>query len=503
MEVQLPQDWHQGLKKGQAIVGEICLGATEALAQPLAEAALKSRRQGAFFFLENQSPLAKDTRFALMAAEPRFSFLARGRRGVWHGGGITHELNEAPEDAFEKLGKAYRSCGVLESSAGLSPMLGWLSYEAGSRYERLPVPRPDPLGMPDWYMMLPGEWAWLDPIRQQWRFRLLLADRLFYFRIQESLGLQGRPLGDFPIPDPAQMLEDWKERIFQRLEEARRIASVPLPVAQRDLKITDNLEESRFCAAVAKAKQYIASGDVFQVNLSHRQSADYQGQAWPLFRRLSQINPSPEACFADLGSYQIVSASPERLFMQEGSHVETHPIAGTLPGGDAAENLKLSEKNQAEHIMTVDIERNDLSRVCRAGSVQVRGLMELESYSHLHHLVSRVEGELKDGCELPDLFRAGFPGGSITGAPKIRCMEIIAELEGERRGLYTGSLGYWDPIHRKSDFNILIRTIFLGQGRAVWQVGAGIVADSEPIQEWEETLHKAAALKLALETASG
>jgi anthranilate/para-aminobenzoate synthase component I len=500
MEAELPQDWQQALKRGQGVVAEIRLGASSAQPQALAGAWLEQRKQGAFFFLEDQAAADVGKRFSLMAGEPLFSFLARGRRGVWHGGGSTQELNEAPEQAFESLGKAFRNCGALESLPGLCPLLGWLSYEAGARYERLPLPRQEPLGMPDWHMMLPREWAWLDLERKEWRFRLLLADRPFFHRIQDALGILGRKDCEALPTDLPRMVESWEQGVHRLVEGAKASVSPPENPARRPLKLSDSLDQVAFCAAVAKARDYIASGDVFQVNLSHRQSAPYAGHAWPLFRRLSQVNPSPQACFADLGSYQIISASPERLFLQDGDHVETHPIAGTLGSQQAAQELKQSAKDRAEHVMTVDIERNDLSRVCRPGSVRVKGLMELESYSHLHHLVSRVEGTLKEGLDLPDLFRAAFPGGSITGAPKIRCMEIIAELEGERRGLYTGALGYWDPIHRRADFNILIRTIFLSQGRAVWQVGAGIVADSDPELEWQETLHKAAALKLALES---
>jgi anthranilate/para-aminobenzoate synthase component I len=354
--------------------------------------------------------------------------------------------------------------------------------------------------------MLPGEWAWFDPARQAWRFRLLLADRLFYLRIQERLGLHPGLAGEFPMVQPEKIVQAWEARVHARVKRALEHAGPPPSAAPRALKVREGMGKQAFCGAVESARRYIAAGDVFQVNLSHRQGADYPGSAWPLYRRLSQINPSPHACYADLGAYQVVSASPERLFSQDGDRVETHPIAGTLPrgaegGAGEAAGLLLSEKDRAEHVMTVDIERNDLARVCRPGSVKVSRLMGLETYSHLHHLVSKVEGKLREGMELPDLFKAGFPGGSITGAPKIRCMEIVAELEGERRGLYTGSLGYWDPVHRLADFNILIRTLWLCRGRAVWSVGAGIVADSDPEKEWEETLQKAAALKLALETA--
>lgn len=500
LQVQLPQDWQEALRRGQAVAAEITAEGASAGAQELAEAMLQQRQDAAFFFLETQAAEGGG-RFSLMAGEPLFSFLARGRRGVWHGAGMTRDLNEAPEDSFESLGRAFRRCGVAEAREGLSPFLGWLSYEAGARFERLPLPKPDPLGMPDWYLMLPGKLAWLDPELGQWRFRLLLAETAFYVRIQESLGLPTRGSGERPAGRVEESIGLWKAQVAELLASARSTPATQAPKEARSLQPSDNMGQEAFCSAVSRARGYISDGDVFQVNLSHRQSAPYKGRAWPLFRRLSQINPSPYACFAELGSYQIISASPERLFSQDGDHVETHPIAGTMPRDRAPEELRISEKDMAEHVMTVDIERNDLGRVCEPGSVKVRDLMALETYSHLHHLVSRVEGGLRQGCDLPDLFRAAFPGGSVTGAPKIRCMEIIAELEGERRGLYTGSLGYWDPVHRKADFNILIRTLLLGHGKALWQVGAGIVADSDPQKEWEETQTKAAALKLALETA--
>jgi anthranilate/para-aminobenzoate synthase component I len=510
----LPPDWQQALRHGRGVVAEIKVRAPHDSPQRfalLAEAAHKdSVRRDSFFFLESQGERPGDRRLSLIAGEPLFSFLARGQRAVWSAGGVTRDLALPPDQAFEVLGRTLAKAGIAEATPGLSPFLGWLSYEAGYCYENLKLPKSDPLGLPDWYLMLPGDWAWFDPDQDAWRFRLLLADSLFYLRFEDALGLGHSPESDYPLSRPEKILEQWEARCRRRLEKALReggVGSAPPPLeTPRSLEIRDDRTRDSFGGMVKKAKQYIAAGDVFQVNLSHRLSTPYQGRPWSLFRRLSQINPSPYAAFADLGPYQILSSSPERLFMQDGRKIETHPIAGTMPRQAAAEAeaagfLRLSEKDRAEHVMTVDIERNDFSRVCEAGSVRVSRLMDLETYSHVIHLVSRVDGRLKEGFDLADLFRAAFPGGSITGAPKIRCMELIAELEGSRRGVYTGSLGYWDPLHQKADFNILIRTLLLGQGRAWWQVGAGIVADSDPDKEWEETLQKGAALKLALESA--
>lgn len=482
--------------KAAGSLAEFALGAAEVTAQALAESWLgEEGKREAFFLLETQGLSPDKKRFSLLAGKPLFSFLGRGRRSVLSIAGHTWELEKPPEEVFELLGRGMKAAFPGEEREGLFPLLGWLSYEAGARYERLPLAAPDALGLPDWYFMLPEEWAWLDEEAQQWRFRQFSPSREFFSIALGALGLFGS------LEHAGQGADAWMAKLKKRLEKARALDPAPQATPPRKLAVAESLGKEGFCQAVLKAKARIKEGEVYQVNLSHRQQADYRGRAWPLFRRLSQINPSPCAAFADLGPYQVVCGSPEKLFSQRGAKVETHPIAGTMARAQSVTQLKLSEKDQAEHVMTVDIERNDLGRVCQAGSVLVDGLMSVESYSHVHHLVSKVKGDLLPGLDLPDLFRAGFPGGSITGAPKIRCMEIIAELEKERRGLYTGALGYWDPVHQRADFNIVIRTLFLYQGRAHWQVGSGIVADSVPEKEWEETLAKAAALKQALETA--
>ncbi|MES2201637.1 MAG: anthranilate synthase component I family protein [candidate division FCPU426 bacterium] len=500
--VVLPGDWHESLRRGIGVVAEIRASAHGFSAQGLAEATLspKGSHPGAFFFLESQGDLGSK-RISLMAGDPLFSFLARGNRGVWHSGGLARDLESAPDQVFATLGRVFGAQGVSENEPGLTPLMGWLSYEAGAAFDRQPVSGEDPVGLPDWYLMLPGEWCWFDPEMDVWRFRLSLAGSAFYKKYERALGLKGSEEGDFPLLRVEEMIEEWRGNVAKRLDRAVHNDSQPSALARpRRLEVTDSSDRKRYCETVQRAKEYIAAGDIFQVNLSHRLSAPYSGKAWDLYRRLGQINPSPFAAFADLGSYQIVSASPERLFLQDGDRVETHPIAGTIPRSAASAGHSISEKERAEHVMTVDIERNDLSRVCEPGSVKVENLMKLESASHVHHLVSRVEGRLRDGKDLADLFRAAFPGGSVTGAPKVRCMQVIAELEKGRRGVYTGSLGFWDPIHKKAGFNMLIRTILLCRGRAWWQVGGGIVADSDPDLEWEETMQKGAALRLALET---
>jgi anthranilate synthase component 1 len=261
-------------------------------------------------------------------------------------------------------------------------------------------------------------------------------------------------------------------------------------------------EAERFLSGVERIKRYIVDGDVFQVNLSRRWSGGLDPAVTDaeIYRRLRRSNPAPFAALARVGETTIISSSPERLFSVTGNRIETRPIAGTHPRGpDPASDAGLSRrllahpKERAEHIMLIDLERNDLGRVCRPGSVQVSELMTLESYAHVHHLVSNIIGHLDERATLGGIIRAVFPGGTITGCPKIRCMEIIGELEQRARGAYTGSLGYLDG-SGNMDFNILIRTLVRHADRISLRAGAGIVADSDPARELAETRAKARGL---------
>jgi anthranilate synthase component 1/para-aminobenzoate synthetase component 1 len=272
------------------------------------------------------------------------------------------------------------------------------------------------------------------------------------------------------------------------------------------IKMTSNLTRKDYVGMVRQCKEYISSGDIFQANLSQRLSVSIKDiDPLNLYRVLREVNPSPFSAFIDTGDMQIVSSSPERLARLGNGMVETRPIAGTRPRGRnqlenriLAEELLASDKERAEHIMLVDLERNDIGRVCRYGSIRVDEFMVLESYSHVTHIVSNVTGELVPGKDVFDIIKAVFPGGTITGVPKIRCMEIIDELEPTARGPYTGSLGYLS-YSGDMDLNIIIRTFIIKDGWAHVQVGAGIVADSDPEKEYRETLYKAEALLKTLE----
>ena len=273
------------------------------------------------------------------------------------------------------------------------------------------------------------------------------------------------------------------------------------------VSLRSNTTQQAFETAVNLAKDYIAAGDIFQVVLSQRFETEIEADPFTVYRALRYVNPSPYMYFMRLGGVSIVGSSPEMLVRVEGRHAETHPIAGTRPRGaneeeDAAlaEELIKDEKERAEHVMLVDLGRNDLGRVSVYGSVQVSQYMALERYSHVMHLVSRVVGELNEENDRLDALVACFPAGTVSGAPKIRAMEIIEELESTARGIYAGAVGYVD-FAGNLDCCITIRTIVLKGGRAYVQAGAGIVADSDPTTEYHETRAKALALIKALEMA--
>jgi anthranilate synthase component I len=275
------------------------------------------------------------------------------------------------------------------------------------------------------------------------------------------------------------------------------------------IRLVSNMPQEQYEAIVKKAKEHIAAGDIYQVVLSQRFEAEVGVDAFTVYRALRHVNPSPYMFFIRMGDRSIVGSSPEMLVRVEGRHAITHPIAGTRPRGKSeeedvrlGEELKRNEKERAEHIMLVDLGRNDIGRVCDYGTVRVPTFMTLERYSHVMHLVSVVEGQLAEGRDRLDALVSCFPAGTVSGAPKVRAMQIINDLEPTRRGLYAGAVGYLD-FAGNLDFCIAIRSILLEGGKAYIQAGAGIVADSNPTAEYEETRDKARAMIRALELAQG
>jgi para-aminobenzoate synthetase component 1 len=265
-----------------------------------------------------------------------------------------------------------------------------------------------------------------------------------------------------------------------------------------------NFTRQGYLAAVEKARQYIIAGDIFEVNLSQRYTAEFHGDPFRLYLKLREINPAPFAAYLNFPEVKVISASPERFLRLQGDLVETRPINGTIRRGrtpqedrENAQWLLNSEKNRAENIMIVDLERNDLGRVCRYGSVKVTELAVLETFPTVFHLTSTVTGRLRENTGRADLLKATFPGGSITGAPKVRSMAIIDELEPTRRSVYTGSLGYFS-FDGDLDLNIVIRTFLVKDKKAYFQLGGAVVYDSDPQAEYQETLDKGRALFQAL-----
>jgi para-aminobenzoate synthetase component I len=359
--------------------------------------------------------------------------------------------------------------------------LGWLGYDLAREIERLPALNPDPLPFPVAFWYEPENFAILDLQEQKLWLAASQIDRL-----------------------------DWLEAQLERSPASLSIArETGIP-----LKLDFCTSQTEYEAAVRQAKKYIQAGDIFQTNLSLRFSTATTADSWSIYRALRQINPSPMSSYWQTPWGDMISSSPERLVQLQGNYAQTRPIAGTRSRGitqiqdrQLATELLANSKERAEHIMLVDLERNDLGKVCNFGSVKVNELFKLEFYSHVMHLVSNVEGILRSDRDPIDLIQALFPGGTITGCPKVRCMEIIEELEPLRRNLFYGSCGYID---RKGDLdlNISIRTLLYTPHstpgiNSVWgQVGAGIVADSNPESEWHESLSKAKAQLKAIEIAN-
>jgi len=349
----------------------------------------------------------------------------------------------------------------------------------------------------------------------------------FYDHVVAFDHMEGRAylvVNGFPDLDEGQRLNRSRLRMAELRE--RYSSSPPVPgggyhaqggrptaspisndVEDEGIALRSDFTREEYLEAVDRVREYIAAGDVFQVNLSQRFVADLQVSAYDLYRRLRVVNPAPFSSYLDLPEVVVVSASPERFLRRRGDLVETRPIKGTRPRGrDAVEDERLarellaSEKDRAENVMIVDLERNDLGRVCRYGTVQVTELAVLETFPTVHHLTSTITGTLPGGTKNADLLKAMFPGGSITGAPKVRAMEIIDELEKARRGVFAGSIGYLG-FNGDLDINIAIRTFIIKDGKAYFQVGGGVTYSSDPEAEYVETLDKARGLIRALQLA--
>ncbi|MDF9639082.1 aminodeoxychorismate synthase component I [Bacillus cereus] len=357
--------------------------------------------------------------------------------------------------------------------------IGYFSYDCIRYIEKLPSFAEDDIDIPD-------------------IFFLLFDDVFVYDQKEQVLWVITHYVDKYE--EAKERLNEWKSLWMTKAPEV----TVPFESPEKKSEAVA-FTEAGFMKAVECIQEYIGAGDVFQVNLSTRQERTLQTHPLEIYTSLREINPSPYMGYLELGDFQIVSGSPELLIKKQGTEVSTRPIAGTRSrGADEQEDEELArelienEKERAEHVMLVDLERNDLGRVCKYGTVEVDEFMVIEKYSHVMHIVSNVRGEVEEDKDAFDLVKAVFPGGTITGAPKIRTMEIIEELEPVRRGIYTGSIG-WIGYSGDTELNIVIRTLLAKDGKAHVQAGAGIVIDSNPENEYKESLKKAIALWRAKE----
>ena len=446
----------------------------------------------------------------------RYTFFGLAPTSVIRGKGNLAEttdgmkLEGAPLSVLKQWMAPYQAPSVDKAPKFIGGCVGYLSYDIVRSLERLPLSAEDDLGLPDYVFMRTDEVWVLDHEAQELYCAVHVpwnpgdaADKLdaLYLVAQERV---------------QQMKQLWDTLAASNREEDQETRSRRLAMFQEEgqavLHGSGTLEgmetvfpRADFEQAVRRIQQYIGQGDVFQVNLSLRQSMAVDSTPEQLYEWLRLVNPSPYMGLLRFPDFQIVSASPELLVKLERGRVSTRPIAGTRRRGRTEEEdlrmeeeLRTNEKERAEHIMLVDLERNDLGRISRYGSVHVSELMVIERYSHVMHLVSEVEGELAAGKDAYDVLAATFPGGTITGAPKVRTMEIIEELEPVRRGPYTGSFG-WIDYNGNMEFNIIIRTVTLKDAKAHIQTGAGIVIDSVPEREYAECLNKAKAMCKAIQ----
>ena len=435
------------------------------------------------FFLDSALTGERQGRYSYLGYRPRALFTATGNTVTIEGAGDPCRLRGNPFDALGRWLDNFRLTATAETPVPFTGgAVGYIGYDAGRQLERLPQLSADDLGMPD--------------------IRLGIYDPIFAW---DHITHRGWIIATgFPetveTPRPAlagKRVAEFKARMSRKPGTEER-PTPPVPV------ITSNFTREEYMAAVERARQHIAAGDIFEVNLSQRFTAETSLPSSVIYERLRADNPAPFAAYLDYADFKVLSSSPELFLRLRGDRVETRPIKGTRPrGGDAdddrrlAAELSASAKDIAENVMIVDLERNDLGRVCRYGSVEVTELAALETFPSVFHLTSTVTGRLREGLGGVDLLKASFPGGSITGAPKVRAMEIIEELEPHRRGVYTGAIG-WLGFDGNMDLNVAIRTIVAKAGHVYFQAGGAVTWDSDPESEYLETRHKARALFRAL-----
>jgi para-aminobenzoate synthetase component 1 len=446
-------------------------------------------------FLESGGPAGEGARWTILAFDPASRLEVRGG-ALWRISGGEAEV--VPGDPMPALTRAWPARVAYEedrlpvSVPFVSGLAGFLSYDLKDYLERYPRNARVESSLPDLSLgFYDVVWTWDRESGRGWAV---------------STGLPERDPRSREERARARLDRQWGRILGGAVQSASAAgaSTEATGAAPARPRITSNFTRDGYLRVVERALEHIAAGDIYQVNLAQRFRVHPAPGAPALYGLLREESPAPFSSFVTTPEGGIVSSSPERFFRIDGDTIETWPIKGTRPRGrTAAEDLAqagalaASAKDRAENVMIVDLERNDLGRICEIGSVRVSSLCEVQSYAHVHHLVSRVEGTLRGDAGPVEILQATFPGGSITGAPKIRAIQIIDALEPTRRGAYTGAIGYWDA-SGACDFNIAIRTIVVEAGAASFHAGGGIVADSTPEGEYEETLVKARGMMRAL-----
>lgn len=441
------------------------------------------------FLLESVEQGGKLGRFSFIGIEPEEIVRSCGNIvEIVSNDNVRRITAKDPLIELKKLINRYRQPEIAQLPVFAGGAVGYVSYDYVRFVERIPELLTDDLGFPDLYFQMCLDMIVFDHLKR---------------KIQVICNA---------IIKPGESLKKIYEKSCEKIESVISLIKKPLPLRNNDLhhdeeEFVSNCTQNEFEQAVLKAKKYIRAGDIIQVVLSQRWERNLDLNPLSVYRSLRSINPSPYMFYLSFPGIYLVGSSPEILVRCNKTEALLRPIAGTRPRGkdDAeddrlAEELKKDIKEIAEHIMLVDLGRNDLGRVCRYGSVRVTDLMFVEKYSHVMHLVTNIVGKLSKGKDQFDLLRACFPAGTVSGAPKVRAMEIIEELEKSRRGPYAGAVGYFG-FQGDMDFCITIRTMFASQKKIYIQAGAGIVADSVPEREYVETINKAKALKIAYEEA--
>lgn len=446
------------------------------------------------FLLESVVGGEKWARYSFLGSRPSKVIRGFGKRIEITENGKSPVAFEAenPFDVLKEEVTRYRPVDVKGLPPFFGGLIGYMGYDMVRFFETIPDNKREGLGLPDMVFMLTDTILIFDNISQK-------------IKVVSNAHLDKEP--DEAYKEAVGKIED----IIRRLKTKPAISSQQSAV--KDTKASEFTSsfgsKAAFEDAVSKAKEYVKAGDVIQVVLSQRFERDSIAEPFDVYRALRVINPSPYMYYIDTGDVRIAGSSPEILVRLEGHRVALRPIAGTRKRGDTEpedmrleEELKKDPKEMAEHIMLVDLGRNDVGRVAKTGSVRVTELMTVERYSHVMHLVSNVEGDLNEGLDAFDVLSACFPAGTVSGAPKVRAMEIIEELEPTKRGPYAGAVGYFS-YSGSMDTCITIRTIIMKDSRVYVQSGAGIVADSDPEKEYAETVNKAMAMTKAVEMAEG